>query len=331
MPRWPRKRGGPLRATHLAQNARTSVKNDSPMDNKTGIFDKQIALPDETLIDQEQHLMGFEARFARVSRQLRLLMHLSELQKWSQEQHKGKTLICRYVAEQYPLVLFHGDVGTGKSATAECMANRLVTQDRHAADSTLFKLSTRVRGSGRVGEMGSLINDAFERVVAAAGKNKRSILIIDEGDSLAAKRSQEYSHHEDKVAVNTLIQNIDDLKPLRGRVLVILCTNRLGIVDPAIQRRAAVTEEFARPTDDERLRLFEHDLTDLHLTKADFGALVKETGPHGKSGVSWTYSDLRTRLYPAAVASAYPDSPVTAKLLLETVRALRPSPAIDDL
>jgi len=64
-------------------------------------------------------------------------------------------------------------------------------------------------------------------------------LIIDEADSLAAKRNGGQSHHEDKVAVNTLIQKIDDVRRLEGRSLVILCSNRYESLDPAILRRAA--------------------------------------------------------------------------------------------
>ena len=77
------------------------------------------------------------------------------------------------------------------------------------------------------------------------------MLIIDEGDSLAATRAQEHSHHEDKVAVNTLIQCIDDLRRLGGRVVVFLCTNRLSVLDAALQRRAAIVEEFIRPDEGE--------------------------------------------------------------------------------
>ena len=109
---------------------------------------------------------------------------------WNRKHHGGKLAICDLVAEQYPLVIFHGDVGTGKTAMAECMANRLVAEAR-SEDSILFKLSNRVRGSGMVGEMGTLIAEAFKKVMQSAGKYRRAILIIDEGDSLAAARRSE--------------------------------------------------------------------------------------------------------------------------------------------
>ena len=205
--------------------------------NQTKIFDSERVLPDDGLTTKARTLLGFEARYNRVRDQLRLLLNIRELGAWNKKHHGGKLALVDLVAEHYPLVIFHGDVGTGKTATAECIANRLVDEAR-AEDSVLFKLSNRVRGSGKVGEMGTLLAEAFQKVAQAAGRGRRAILIIDEGDSLAAARSQEHSHHEDKVAVNTLIQGIDELRRYGGRVVTILCTNRMRVLDPALQRRA---------------------------------------------------------------------------------------------
>lgn len=298
------------------------------------IFDGRIVLPDAELTGRQSDLMGFEERYDRLRRRLRLLMHSGDLNEWSRRHHKVKARVCTFVSAGYPLALFYGDVGTGKTETAECIADRLVRDDLEArekvAESELFKLSTRVRGSGRVGEMGTLLNEAFTKVKAAASKSRRAFLIIDEGDSLAASRSQEHSHHEDKVAVNTLIQNIDDLRAFRGRILVFLCTNRLGAVDPAIVRRAAVMERFERPDDAKRLELFRHDLSDLQFADEGLQLLVRATGAGEKGGVGWTYSDIRTRLYPYALAQVYPDAPLTLDHLLAVARELSPSPAIED-
>jgi len=177
--------------------------------------------------------------------------------------------------------------------------------------------------------MSTLVTQAFEEVIRGAGKSQRSILIIDEGDSLAAARSQEHSHHEDKVAVNTLIQGIDDLRSYKGRVVVILCTNRLSVVDAALQRRAAVIEEFSRPNDSDRKALFTMDLEGLKLSESELTALVTTTGPkNDKPG--WTYSDIRTRLYPSAMAKAFPDRPLTYRDFLDSADAMIPSPVLED-
>ena len=158
--------------------------------SQVNIFDSQTALPDSSLTTKQKTLLGFENRFLKVRDRLRLLLNLSELADWSNKNHGIKLAICDLVSEQYPLVIFHGDVGTGKTATAECIANQLVIESK-TEDSILFKLSNRVRGSGKVGEMGTLLTQAFHEITQSIGKNRRAILIIDEGDSLAAARSQE--------------------------------------------------------------------------------------------------------------------------------------------
>lgn len=292
------------------------------------IFDSETVVPDADLAAREPTLVGFERRYARVRDQMRLLLGGDLLADWSRRHHGAVLPICGRVADQYPLAIFHGDVGTGKTATAECVANRLMTE-AGAEDSLIFRLSNRVRGSGKVGEMTTLLAEALKRVVASVGKTRRAVLVIDEADSIAASRSQEHSHHEDKVAVNTLIQGIDDLRRFRGRIVVILCTNRLSVLDAALMRRAALIEEFARPDDDERRELLEMDLGGVGLTPAQLGQLVAATGPR-RDAPGWTFSDFRTRLYPAAVARAFPDEPLAFAHLRDAAAEIRPSREMED-
>lgn len=296
--------------------------------SQTRIFDSEIPLPDAAIAAKEKTLLGFEPRYIRVRDRLRLMLHLDDLGKWNKKHHGGKLLLCDLIAEQYPLIIFHGDVGTGKTATAECMANRIVGESK-ADDSMLFKLSNRVRGTGKVGEMGTLIVDAFQKITQTVGKARRAILVIDEGDSLATSRSQDHSHHEDKVAVNTLIQCVDDVRRFGGRIVVFLCTNRLSVLDAAVQRRGAIVEEFNRPTAEERRELFGMDLGALSLSEAEISRLVDATG--AQDGMpTWTYSDIRLRLYPAALAIAFPDRPLTLEHLQTALASMGPSPVVED-
>ncbi|MEE4883920.1 ATP-binding protein [Pseudomonas alliivorans] len=294
----------------------------------TSVFDSAIELPDIQLTDREKVLLGFAGRYERVQNQLQLLLNQGQLSEWSKQFHKSVLPICNLVADQYPLVIFHGDVGTGKTATAECIANRIVLDSR-AEDSVLFKLSNRVRGSGKVGEMGTLLTQAFAEVAEAAGKKRRAILIIDEGDSIAASRSQSHSHHEDKVAVNTLIQGVDELRKYGGRIVVILCTNRLSVLDAALRRRAAIVEEFTRPDIAERKELFSMDLAGMGLSDKQLSELATVTGERNGQPV-WTYSDIRTRLYPTAMAKAFPNRPLTFQDLTDSILSMRPSPVMED-
>jgi len=288
------------------------------------LFELERPLPDSQLATSGDRLIGFAARFSRLERELRLLVDSQGVERWSKEHYGARLPLLDALEDCYPLVVFHGDVGTGKTATAEAMAARLAAQ---AGESMLFKLSTRVRGGGMVGEMSRLINDAFAAIAEEAGKTRTAYLIIDEGDSLTASRAHGQSHHEDKAAVNTLIQKIDDLRRFGGRVLVFLCTNRHEALDPAVLRRALVVEQFDRPNDNERRELFEQDLNGAGIAPETLDKLVAHTGPAGNRP-GFTYSDLRTRLLPAAVALAFPDRRLTDDDLIAAAKGLEPTPAM---
>ena len=291
------------------------------------VFEQITDLPTRDLDKKAGKLLGFESRYQRIKKQLQMLLQPEELETWSDIHHKKKLAILELLSDQYPLAIFYGDVGTGKTANAEAIANKLA-RDAKIEDAILFKLSNKVRGSGRVGEMGTLISQAFDEITRSIGTGDgRAFLIIDEGDSLGASRSQQQSHHEDKVGVNTMIQSIDDLRKHGGRILVVLCTNRLDSLDAALRRRALIVEEFTRPSRQELYDLFVQDLSDLDVEEHDIEKLVELTMPTNSSP-GWSYSDVRTRLYPTAVASAFPDSPLTMNHLFDVAASMQPSPVM---
>ena len=296
------------------------------MEGNALLFELEIALPDARLTEQANRLVGFGRRYARMRQDLRLLIEQDGLEKWSNTHYGSRVALLDVLLDRYPLAVFHGDVGTGKTATAEAVANALSRE--LGKEGMLFKLSTRVRGSGNVGEMSTLINQAFDVVTKEAGRNKLSFLVIDEADSLASSRSESQSHHEDKVAVNTLIQKVDDSRRFKGRVVVILCTNRFPALDPAITRRAAYIEEFARPNDQEREELLRLDCAGLGLSEPNIKELVRLTGQNGPHKAIYTFSDLRTRLFPEALAFAYPDRKLNRQDFEDAVKRIRPTPSI---
>jgi len=293
------------------------------------VFELEIELPDLHLTAVAKRLVGFEARYTQIKKDLQLLIDKDALDAWSQKYYGKRIALLEPISDRYPLTVFHGDVGTGKTATAECIANNLARDMKRAA--TLFKLSTRVRGTGNVGEMSMLINRAFEVVTREAGKAKLSFLIIDEADSLAASRNTQQSHHEDKVGVNTLIQKIDDVRRLHGRTLVFLCTNRLDALDPAILRRVGHLEEFRRPNETEREELLRLDCAGLGFPSEVFQELVSLTGPRPPHTPGFTFSDIRTRLLPSALGKAFPDRKLTKEDLIQSAQSIAPTPSISEV
>jgi len=289
------------------------------------LFELELELPNEKIAAAAKRLVGFEDRYRRLQRDVQLLSDPQELTDWSKKFHKHELALSTAIFDRYPLVIFAGDVGTGKTATAEGACDRLSRESKKEA--MLFKLSTRVRGSGKVGQMSTLLNEAFEVVAKQAGKTRQSFLIIDEADSIASTRDTAQSHHEDKVAVNTIIQKVDDLRRHNGRILVFLCTNRAGALDPAIVRRAARTEIFERPNEREREELFRMDLAGLNIKDPTIQELVKLTGARDGQP-PFTFSDLRAKLLPDALCRAFPSRALTDEDFLNAAKEVRPSPAV---
>ena len=127
--------------------------------------------------------------------------------------------------------------------------------------------------------------------------------------------------------MNTLVQKIDSFRRFRGRVLVFLCTNRYDVVDPAIKRRSLADEHFGRPDANERRALLRMDLDGLDIDDTTIEHLVRVTG--GTNSLGYTFSDIRTRLLPAALAAAFPDRALTAEDLVAAAEQIAPTPSFE--
>lgn len=292
----------------------------------TSIFDSTTELPNDTLQERANSLIGFDDRFRQVHFNLRLLLDPEGLSRWSKQHHTVELPAVRSLIDRHPLIIMAGDAGTGKTVSAEAIADRMV---RELGKTGYFlKLSTRVRGNGTHGNMAQLVNQAFDELKKQAGKNRIAFLFIDEADSIATTRATAQMHQEEKAAVNTLIQKLDDTRELRGRAIVFMATNRLPLLDEAIVRRAAEVMTFGRPTEVERRALLEQELAGLGMSPKQLADLTRLTGPEQNNEVGYSFSDLRMRWLPAAIAQAYPDTPLTFRLLKETLTRVRPTPPI---
>jgi hypothetical protein len=205
-------------------------------------------------------------------------------------------------------------------------------------DITLFPLSLSTRGQGRVGEMTHLLAAAFDHTVAEAGKLKtRSgaargalILLVDEADALAQSRESAQMHHEDRAGVNAFIRGIDRLGNGRLPVAVIMCTNRIGALDPAVRRRAADILAFDRPNEALRHEVLAEPLNRFGFSQEQIGAIVAATGALNGRAYGFTFSDLTQRLLPTIVLDVYPNRPVDAMRAIEIARNMIPTPPFQD-
>jgi SpoVK/Ycf46/Vps4 family AAA+-type ATPase len=300
------------------------------------LFERRITYPDFEPQERLARLVGLDEQKARLTKVLGLLVNPSGLEEWSKKYHPDAHTLLGTVLRRPPLVVLAGDVGSGKTELAETIGDAVARQEK--IDITLFPLSLSTRGQGRVGEMTQLLSTAFDYTVAEAQKFKSStgrsrgaiILLVDEADALAQSRETTQMHHEDRAGVNAFIRGIDRIANARIPAAVIMCTNRLGALDPAVRRRAADVLSFNRPSDEQRRYILGYSLEKLGLSDSHINALVAATGAQRGQEVGYTFSDLTQRLIPAIVLDAYPYRAVDGARAVAIAQEMAPTPPFRD-
>jgi SpoVK/Ycf46/Vps4 family AAA+-type ATPase len=279
------------------------------------LFERRMTYPDFEPQERLARLIGLDAQKSRLTKMLSLLVNPAGLEAWARKHHGNTNGLLNTVLRRPPLVVLAGDVGSGKTELAETIGDAVARQENIGV--TLYPLSLSTRGQGRVGEMTQLLSAAFDYTVTEAGKLKAGsgaargavILLVDEADALAQSREAAQMHHEDRAGVNAFIRGIDRLGNGRLPAAVIMCTNRIGALDPAVLAGA-----------------FEH----LGFSKGQIEALVGVTGPEKGSQYGFTFSDLTQRLVPTIVLDAYPSRPVDPARALEIACEMRPTPPFEE-
>lgn len=137
-------------------------------------------------------------------------------------------------------------------------------------------------------------------------------------------------HHEDRAGVNAFIRGVDRLAEDRLPAAIILCTNRLSAIDPAVQRRAADVFTFKRPTAPQRKLVLEGPLSEAGFSASQIEKVVAMTGESAGKPVGFTFSDLTQRLLPTLVLDAYPDSAITFERTMQLVSTMKATPPFRD-
>jgi AAA+ superfamily predicted ATPase len=215
-------------------------------------------------------------------------------------------------------------VGTGKTALARSFGDPIARRFKIMV--RVMVLSLKARGSGAVGQMTKLIGAAFAQARETATSSAPVVLLIDEADALAQSRENSQMHHEDRAGVNALIRGLDGLTEGRRPVLVVMCTNRLDAVDPAVRRRAAGVFRFERPNLQQRISLLTQALSPAGFSAAEIGAIATATGEAAGRKYGCTYSDLVQRLLPELVLDALPDSRLNAVNAVRVANSFAPTP-----
>jgi AAA+ superfamily predicted ATPase len=301
------------------------------MNTNPDLFEQRLTYPDADAQKRLARLVGLDEHKLRLTKILSLLVNPAGLQEWARVHHPGADQLLDAVLRRPPLLVLAGDVGSGKTELAETIGDAVARQEK--IDVSMLPLSLSTRGQGRVGEMTQLLSSAFDAAVDEARRLKSSsgkargavILLVDEADALAQSREAAQMHHEDRAGVNAFIRGVDRIANSQIPAAVIMCTNRLAALDPAVRRRAADILIFERPDENQRRAVLSNVLLPLGFSGSQVEALVAATGPQNGRVYGFTFSDLVQRLLPALALDAYPTQAVAPSRALKIVQAMVPT------
>jgi len=281
--------------------------------------------PDKKAEEIFDSLIGIDKQKDELVSTLTSLFDKERIVKWQKQHHReGLAFVERVIAEM-PLVILAGEVGCGKSALANSVGSPVAKQLKKRL--TSFETPSDVRGSGRVGELSARVTSAFQQAKAKVRGDELGLLIIDEADDLATSRSQNQAHHEDRAGLNVLVKQIDSISREKVNLVVLLITNRVSVLDPAVMRRASLNLTFKRPNDEERRKVFEYLFRGTKLGNKELDKLVEASR---RVAVPFSYSDLINRIAKQAVFKAvYLDKPFNPSIYLEVLKDVLPSPLVE--
>jgi SpoVK/Ycf46/Vps4 family AAA+-type ATPase len=300
------------------------------------LFDTIIEFPDKESEKKYQGLIGLNDIKDRLIKEAQILLNPILLADWSLKKYGKIIPLVKLFDNRHALFIFAGDIGTGKTTLAESFGDYL---SRNANISiALFSLSLNARGDGGAGELTKFISRAFQEIKIHMQQLRNPsgtyasacVLLIDEADALAQSRDLITMLHEDRAGVDSLIQGIDSINEAHLPVIIILCTNRLNAIDPAVRRRAAAIFEFNRPSEEQRLILFRNFLEGTELTEDDFKMLAHITGENEKRNYGYTYSDIVQNILPALLLETFPDQQITKDKIIHLIEQNLPTPPFNE-
>ena len=166
-------------------------------------------------------------------------------------------------------ILFTGPPGNGKTLLAKAISNETNSYFIFADGPSLL--------GKYVGESEKNVRNLF----IEGKKHKPSIIFLDEADTIAGNRDGDYGYESYRHLVNQLLVEMQALHDDKGRYLI-MATNRLGDIDPAILRNERIDKviEVPNPDAEARSQIFKlyfkkqklevsNEILDLAIKKTD--------------------------------------------------------------
>lgn len=171
-------------------------------------------------------------------------------------------------------VLLYGPPGTGKTLLARAVA--------HHTECCFIRVSGSELVQKYIGEGSRLVRELF----VMAREHAPSIIFMDEIDSIGGSRidSSKGGDSEVQRTMLELLNQLDGFEPSQN-IKVLMCTNRIDILDPALLRPGRIDRkiEFPNPSTESRLHILKIHSRKMNLMRGiDLKKIAEKTG--GASG-----------------------------------------------
>jgi 26S proteasome regulatory subunit T6 len=165
-------------------------------------------------------------------------------------------------------VLMYGPPGTGKTLLARAVA--------HHTDCQFIRVSGAELVQKYIGEGSRLVRELF----VMAREKAPTIIFMDEVDSIGSARSDSGGDSEVQRTMLELLNQLDGFEP-STQIKVIMATNRIDILDPALLRPGRIDRkiEFPPPNAEARETILKIHSKRMNLTRGiDLKAIAEKLG-----------------------------------------------------
>ena len=231
----------------LAPNTRVALRNDSytlhkilptKVDPLVSLM-KVEAVPDSTY----DMIGGLEKQVMEIKEVIELpIKHPELFESLGVAQPKG--------------VLLYGPPGTGKTLLARAVA--------HHTDCTFIRVSGAELVQKYIGEGSRMVRELFIMAREAAP----SIIFMDEIDSIGSARGGGTGDSEVQRTMLELLNQLDGFEPAQN-IKVVMATNRIDILDPALLRPGRIDRkiEFPNPNTENRMAIMKIHSRKMNLLR----------------------------------------------------------------
>jgi SpoVK/Ycf46/Vps4 family AAA+-type ATPase len=159
-----------------------------------------------------------------------------------------------------PSVLLYGPPNTGKTTLCHFLFDRLKCEVTNEINFYLLDIGDVL--SPELGQSSRNLTEAFVKLKRVCETGSSVFLLLDELDTFCMSRSRVQEHDAIRRAMTTLMLELDSLKSLPHRKLLIFgITNVYDLIDTAIVRRFSIKQDF-----------------DIDLKRDDFDEYVQHLG-----------------------------------------------------